>query len=216
MTYILLGLVASSLLGLGLGALSFRQLRRRRLAASGANGALAVFLLAFAAVVASFTLNLHTYRRLTHEQEVAILRFDQLAPQYFRVTVRYPGDGGTETLDLRGDEWQLDARVLKWHGAATVLGLDARYRLERLSGRYRSAAEEQSRPRSVHPLAEDRGLDLWSIAQRHRLPWVDAVYGSATYLPMRDRAQFEVRLAPTGLVARPANAPATAAVRGWE
>ena len=39
-------------------------------------------------------------------------------------------------LTLRGDEWQMDARVVNWKPPATLLGLDPIYQLDRLSGRY--------------------------------------------------------------------------------
>ena len=62
--------------------------------------------------------------------------------------------------------------------------------------------------------AGDR-LDLWSLARAANLPWIDARYGSAVYLPMADRARFEVSVGPAGLVARPGNDVARAAIAGW-
>jgi hypothetical protein len=56
----------------------------------------------------------------------------------------------------------------------------------------------------VHALAPERGLDLWGLAEAHErwLPFVDAVYGSATYMPMRDGDAYVVSLTQSGLVAR--------------
>ena len=118
---------------------------------------------------------------------------------------------------LNGDDWQLDARLLKWHGWANLLGLDAQYRLERISGRYRDIELERSAPRSVYQLAENPGLDLWQMATEHRdrLRFVDAVYGTATYLPMADGARFQVSVGQSGILARPLNEPARNALSGW-
>ena len=60
-------------------------------------------------------------------------------------------------------------------------------------------------------------LDLWRIAERHGnwLPVLDAVYGSAAYLPMSDGAEYRIWLSQSGLVARPLNAEADGAVRTW-
>jgi len=167
-----------------------------------------VFLFAFA-FVAAVALDLRTYLRLTYEQPVATLSFAAVGPQAFRATLS-DATGKVITVDLHGDDWQLDARVLKWKGVATVLGLDALYRLDRLEGRYRNIGQERNDYHSVVELSGDPGLDLWGLAQRNAgwLPWVDAVYGSATYMPMADGAQFSVSLSPTGLLARPANKPA--------
>jgi hypothetical protein len=114
---------------------------------------------------------------------------------------------------LAGDEWQLDARVLKWKGWANLLGLDAQYRLERVSGRYRDIEQERTGERTVYGLSENPGVDLWVLSTQYPkwLPFVDAVYGSATYLPMADGARYEVKMTQSGLMARPVNEAANAA-----
>lgn len=208
------------LLGLAGIALFFGGIKRvfhGRFAGGGARlllGLLLCFVFAFFAAVA---MDLRTYLRLSYEQPVATLSFSALGPQAFRVTLT-DANGAIRNAELRGDDWQLDARVLKWKGLATVLGLDPLYRLERLEGRYRNAAQESHDYHSVLELsAGGRGLDLWSLAQDHAgwLPWVDASYGSATYLPMADGAQYSVSLSPTGLLARAANPAAQAALAHW-
>ncbi|MBP1699063.1 MAG: hypothetical protein H6Q41_4251 [Deltaproteobacteria bacterium] len=120
-------------------------------------------------------------------------------------------------LDLRGDEWQMDARVLKWRGMAILVGFDTLYRLDRLSGRYRDITQERTGLRTVHNLSEEQGLDLWMIARRyaHWIPWVDAVYGSATYMPMVGGASYTVSVSSTGLLSRPSNDIARKAIGEW-
>jgi len=198
---------------------AFRALQRLRHgepASAVANLLLAsVFGLA-ALLLASLGTNLLTYQRLTHEAWAATLTLRQVGPAYYSVELE-TADGGFRALDLRGDEWQLDARVLKWHGLAVVLGLDTLYRLERLAGRYRDAEQERSAPRTVHELSRGAGgLDPFTLAQRASwLPWVDAVYGSATYLPAADGARYEVKVSASGLVARPVNEQARRALAAW-
>ena len=172
-----------------------------------------VFLFAFTAA-AAVALDLRTYLRLTYERPVATLTFVAVGPQAFRATLA-DATGKVSSVDLRGDDWQLDARVLKWKGVVTVLGLDPLYRLDRLEGRYRNIGQERHDYHSVVQLSGDAGLDLWGLAQRHAgwLPWVDAVYGSATYMPMADGAQFSVSLSPTGVLARPTNLAANDAMQ---
>ncbi|MDH3713419.1 MAG: hypothetical protein OET44_06170 [Gammaproteobacteria bacterium] len=169
-----------------------------------------------AALLGSVALNLHTYQRFTLEQEIAQLHFARRAPQLFDVHVRFP-DGSGHRAELAGDEWQLDARVLKWSGLATLVGFEPVYRLERLSGRYYSAAQELTARRTVESFATDRGLDLWSSARLSDgwIPWVDAVYGSAAYLPMRDGALYTVAISNSGLIARPLNDIAVKAISDW-
>jgi hypothetical protein len=172
-----------------------------------------VALLALAGLAIAVVLNLRTYARLTHEAPVAELSFEARSPQRWQATLTTVPDLSKRKFELAGDEWQLDARVLKWRGWATVLGLDARYRLERVSGRYLDIAQERTAARSVYALGAPEAFDLWSLANQYPdwIPLVDAVYGSATYLPMADGATYEVSLTQSGLIARPQNAAARAA-----
>ncbi|HLQ27212.1 MAG TPA: hypothetical protein VK138_15215 [Acidiferrobacterales bacterium] len=206
-----IALTGASFLVIGLR----RLIRGKFLSGSGLSvsggGLLALTMLAVALLA-----NLYTYQRLTYEQSVGELAFKRTADHHYRVRLMEP-NGALQILQLQGDEWQLDARVVKWHGAANLLGLDPLYRLERLSGRYRDVQQEQNRPRSVYGLAKDTGLDLWNITQRYGrwLPWLDITYGSATYMPMADDAHYKVRLTTTGLIARPDNPAAELAVANW-
>ena len=196
-----------------IGAL--RRLRQRRVLAAGAGGLVAFVLIGMAGIAAALLINLQTYRRFTHETPVADLRVTALGARQFRVTLFEPD--GLRHFDVRGDDWQLDARVIKWRGFATWLGLDPLYRLDRLSGRYRDIDAEQRAPRTAYALAAEPGLNVWRLSERFApyLPWMDAYYGSATYLPLADGAHYRVTLSSTGLLARPANAVAEQAVTRW-
>jgi hypothetical protein len=204
--------ISSETVAIALGTLGgllllagLRRLLHRRFLAAGRAWLAGAILVAGALVLFGIAANLHTYARLTYEQPVAQLAFEQIGEQRYRATLTEQPAGEISKLELAGDEWQLDARILKWHGWANLLGLDARYRLERISGRYRDIEQERSAPRTAYALGEARGIDLWAIAQAQPrwLPFVDAVYGSAAYLPMADGARYEVSLGQAGLIARP-------------
>jgi hypothetical protein len=196
---------------------SIRRIRRLKLVRGTIYLLLGGVVLLVVAVAGLVTANLFTYARLTHEQEAARVTTRKLAERRFAVSVQ-PKNRPARHYDLRGDEWQIDARVLKWRAAGNLLGFDTVYRLERLSGRYGDVASERSAPRTVHELAEDSGLDFWSIARRyHRyLPLADALYGSAAYVPMAEGAEYVVTVSTSGLVVRPANEAARQAVGGWK
>jgi hypothetical protein len=157
------------------------------------------------------------YGRLIDEQLVSRIEFSELAPGQY--TARLMIDGQTDRLlELRGDEWQMDARVINWKPPATLLGLDPIYQLDRLSGRYSDVDDEMSEDRTVHALSEELSLDVWRVARKFPMlmPGVDAYYGTATYLPMADGARFDVTLTRTALIARPVNEQAREAVGQWE
>jgi len=44
---------------------------------------------------------------------------------------------------------------------------------------------------------------------------VDAMYGSAVFLPMTNQAKYVISISRNGLIARPANAEAKKAVSRW-
>ena len=177
-------------------------------------GGIVLLLVGGAGLVAA---NLFTYARLTHEQEAVRVTTRQLAERHFAVSLQAK-DAPPMQYDLRGDEWQVDARVLKWRAMGNLLGFDTVYRLERLSGRYNDIRNERSAPRTVHDLAKEPGMDLWTLARRyHRyLPLADALYGSAAYVPMAEGAEYVVTVSTSGLVVRPANDAARKAVGGWK
>ena len=106
---------------------------------------------------------------------------------------------------IRGDEWQIDARVIKWQGWAQLLGLTAQYRLERLSGRYTDIEQEKQQARTLYSLTTTDRIDYWQLLYNYKpyIPWVDAYYGSAAYLPMFDGASYILSINQTGLIARP-------------
>jgi hypothetical protein len=128
----------------------------------------------------------------------------------------YPS-GERANFALRGDEWQVDARVLKWHAFANLLGFDTAYRLERLSGRYTRAEDEVAQPRTVYALNPPQRIDPWDLVHRYHswIPWIDAFYGSATFLPMADGALYEIQVSQSGLIGRPLNQAARDAVGSW-
>lgn len=127
-----------AIFGLLLLALACQRLFRARFIAAAGSGFTGALLLAIAGLLFVVSVNLHTYNRLTHEQPVAEIVFEARGPQRYRATLAQVPSGEMQMFMLAGDEWQLDARVLKWKGWANLLGLDAQYRLERVSGRYRA------------------------------------------------------------------------------
>jgi hypothetical protein len=59
---------------------------------------------------------------------------------------------------------------------------------------------------------------VWTLVRswRRYVPWADALYGSAVYVPMSDGARYQVVVSQSGLVARPLNEPARQAVGAWK
>ncbi len=204
------------LIGLLLLIVALRRFRVMNIGSGVFSGILAMVFLALAAAVFALVLDLRTYQRLTNESPVGELDLSRVAPHQYDAVLTYP-NGTVAVFFLRGDEWQVDARILKWQGSVNLLGFDAALRLDRISGRYTNIEDERGQPRTVYQLRPPEIIDLWDLARRyHRwLPWVDALYGSATFLPMADKGSYEINASQTGLIARPLNEAARNAVSGW-
>lgn len=161
--------------------------------------------LGVAGVIALSGLNLQTYKRLTFERPVATISFAQTAdPERFTVNLIYPG-GDQDTYELAGDEWELNARVVKFKAFSTLLGFNSVYKLDRLYGRYETV-ERASETNGIN-LSTNPGLDVVALAKQNagRFGVEDVRYGSAVYNPMEHGLSFDVMMTQTGLIARPAN-----------
>src|SRR5690349_2392236 len=156
--------------------------RERRRIAAAHRALWFLVLLALAGTLGLFALSLRGYRRLIAEAPVATLSVRQLGTQRFALRLDL-ADGSHQSAELAGDEWQLDARIIKWTPRAVELGAQPLYRVERLSGRYRDLAQAQSTLPSIAAVGEDSRLDLWHLKKDFPtwLPFIDADFGSAAY-----------------------------------
>lgn len=190
--------------------------RRHPMRACGAG----VFCLTSAAVLgasAILMLSYVSYGRLIEERPVSSIEFRRVSADEFQARLSIDGEMD-QFFILRGNEWQMDARIVTWQPPMTVLGLDPVYQLDRLSGRYAEIDREQNEARTVHSLAPAVPTDIWQLARRFPLltPGIDAHYGTATYVPMADGARFDVSLSRDALIARPVNDRARQAIGDWK
>ncbi|HEX9705418.1 MAG TPA: hypothetical protein VGA20_09245 [Gemmatimonadales bacterium] len=195
--------IAFAVLAVLLVLAGVNALRDRRWLGGLVSGLLGALFLALGALAGVISVSVQGYRALTHEVIAARVRTDPIGPQRFRATVTL-ADSTLYMFDVAGDALYVDAHILKWHPVANILGLHTAYELDRVTGRYNTVGEEQSRPRTVHSLARDKPINAFDLARRFPLlrPLVDAEYGSATFVEARALAEFEVRVSTTGLLVR--------------
>ena len=190
--------------------------QHRRIIRAGGSGISCCVSAALCGVAIVLLFTVLGYGRLVEEQLVSRIEFRRISPQEFQARLMVTGQDD-QFFVLRGDEWQMDAKILTWKPPATILGLDPMYQLDRLSGRYSEVDREVSEVRTVHSLAPAIPFDAWRLARRFPVlaPGVDAYYGTATFVPMADGARYEVSLSRDALIARPANQRAWDAVGSW-
>jgi len=195
-----LGFALLAVVLLALAGRSFRSRRWMGTAGSTTGGALFASLAALAATLGVST---QGYRGLTSEEVAMTVTTVPTGPHAFQAYVEFP-DGRDTTLAVLGDQVLVDAQILKWRYIGNVLGLHTQYELDRLSGRYVDIDDERRLERSVHSLKSDKPVDLFDLVQRYSFLTflVDAEYGSATYIDVRQPARFEVSVSTTGLLVR--------------
>lgn len=159
----------------------------------------------FAALsIVLLTATVYTYDRLTAETLIAELRFDATGERQYVAHLRTGDRCDVRSLPISGDQWRVDAEFLKWKYWALLLGLDSQYRLDRLEGRYRAVAEQNSQPHLAHALSDRTAVDLVSLAETLG-NWnflLDATYGSSTYQDIDVDNVHYVYRTTTGIITR--------------
>jgi hypothetical protein len=192
-----------ALVSLMLFAAGFRAFRHEKFFGMSVSLTGALLLMSTAALSATLSVATQGYQAFTREVVAAVVETQRTGPRSFIAHFTFP-DGREATFSLAGDELYVDAHILKWKPLANFLGLHTGYELDRVAGRYDRVEDEQTRPRTVFSLAEDKPVDMFQLRRRFSLfaPLVDAEYGSATFILAQDRQRYEIRVSTTGLLTR--------------
>ncbi|MBI3088569.1 MAG: hypothetical protein HYY91_06795 [Candidatus Omnitrophica bacterium] len=150
----------------------------------------------------AFALTLRAFDAVVQKTPAAEVRCRWRSPQAFTLTLTRLRQGtrqAPQTFELRGDQWSVSGGMVTWHPWLTALGLPSYHRLTRVSGRFSRAAQE----RLVAPTAfEVDGEGDWLWAWWYRLdpylPFVEAAYGSAAFLPVDPDVIATVSVTPSG------------------
>ncbi|GLX14701.1 hypothetical protein Pstr01_29400 [Pseudomonas straminea] len=179
-------------------------------------GTSGLIFLAASALVGLVAYDLSRYEPLPANKPLLTLSFHRTANVY---QVDILENGVQRSVNLEGDLWQLDVRLLQWKGLAALIGLEPGYRLEKINSRFLSIEQQnQARYTQAELTSSLYGVDLWRWLRlgQHDLFMFDAQARRVTYLPMADQAVFNVSLTPTGLLAQPMNEAAHQALKDWQ
>ncbi|HKU72248.1 MAG TPA: hypothetical protein VJQ51_15550 [Burkholderiales bacterium] len=208
-TPLFLAALASGALGMVLLLAGLASFFRLRLMGFVYRTLFGLLLLALGGLAGTVSIGIQGYRALTREDLAARISVKPTGPQRFSATFRFP-DGRTGTFELAGDEIYVDAHILKWTPYANWAGLHTAYELDRVAGRYHAIQDEREAPRTVQSLARAKPVDLFTLRRRYTFlaPLLDAEYGSATFVPVAQPAELELRISNTGLLIRESKTPA--------
>lgn len=148
-----------------------------------------------------------TYTRLTDEMEIARVSFIEVGEKEYTATFNDLASGDINEYAVLGEQWQVDVRFLKLVPWANVLGFDAIYKLDRLSGRYKNIKDQNNNKKLSHALSEGDMLDPFEEIYEHTFLFffLDAEYGNATYQDIDTNIVYSVYRTQSGVIARPYN-----------
>ena len=195
--------LAFAALSLAFFARGGAALRRGRPFRFGSHLLLALLMLALGGLFGTVAVSTQGYRALTREEVAVVVTTRPTGPQRFDAAFRFP-DGREASYSLAGDEFSVDAHILKWKPVANLVGLHTSYELDRVAGRYLDLEDERGAVRTVFALGRERPVSLFKLRRRYAVlaPLLDAEYGSATFVPAGEPARYEVRVSTTGLMVR--------------
>ncbi len=144
-----------------------------------------------------------SYQNFTEEETVAYVEIEPVSEQYSNLIFTKLLDDGRENkyrFEIRGDQWMIEGDILRWESFAALMGLNTRYRLNRIRGRYIKTSDEKNMDATIYPLTEDEEDYLWSALYDigHQLPFVNTVYGNAAYQLNNKPKRFEVFVTTSG------------------
>ncbi|MCW8931945.1 MAG: hypothetical protein OQL19_17135 [Gammaproteobacteria bacterium] len=182
---------------------TLKMLKKKKVWASCRNSSYLLLVLFFLVTISLVGTNILTYHRLTHERPIAYIHIKHLNKQSFQMNLLLLENCHKSSYILQGDEWQMDARIIKWHGWANLLGLDASYQLDRVSGRYQNIKQQRMNLPTVFALESLQDYDLWALKKEYQwLPLLDAKYGQSVFLPMKNNLSYQLYMTQVGIIAR--------------
>ena len=138
-----------------------------------------------------------TYTSLTKEEVVAVLVFDNMPEQKSVYTAHLYDNKHDKINDfiIYGDQWRMDAAFIKVEYWANILGVDSKYILNRIEGRYHRIEDENMKKHQSYEIESHNIIDLFPF-------FVDTQYGSSVYQKIHTDTEYTVLKSPTGLMVR--------------
>lgn len=183
----------------------FVSLRNRKFLGAAGNFTFAILMLTLSLLFGVISFSVQGYSALTKEEEALSVEIVPTGVQSFTALITFPSRY-EEQYKLLGDEFYIDAHILKWKYPVNLLGIHTLYEFDRVAGRYRDIEDDTTKRRTVYSLAQDRLIDIFSL--RLKYPFlsflVDAEYGSASFIAADKPRKINVMVSTTGLLIRDA------------
>jgi len=168
-------------------------------------------------IIAVIGIDLSSYNRLTEQQTILQVSMSELEDGLFQVSIEQ--NQQKKSFLMKGDQWQIDFRLIRLQPLFYLLLPENLYQLTRLSNRYESDEDQLQAKRYVYSLKDNNNAtDLWHLFKDNieYIPFIQAMYGSAVFMPLLDGASYKVNIGFSGLVVIANNDKATRAIYQWQ
>jgi len=151
---------------------------------------------------------LRTYHAFTYEEPIAEIRVQEWGRpetgQRAFMAFSSPHTQSPRNLLIRGDQWMIEGDLLKWENWLNFLGLENRYRITRLRGRYLNAESEAKEPPTIHSLTSHERDPFWEFLYKWgpRLPFIATVYGCAAFQYLKNESGYLIYMGQSGFIVR--------------
>ena len=181
----------------------YAELRNRKLIRGTFNLLLAILMLVTAILFGVISIATNGYSALTMEQEAATVELRSIGKQVFVAKFTFPDESTSEFM-LKGDEFYVDAHIIKWRPIVNFLGLHTAYELDRVAGRYYNVNDETTKERTAYSLSQTKYINIFDIRNKFEIlaPILDAEYGSATFIDVRKNNKIRIMVSTSGLLIR--------------
>lgn len=158
-----------------------------------------LFFLLFAAMGSSlFYLGLffHTFSRYTAEERVGWL-YAKSYGEVIHISYHDIKQDSTYEFSVKGDQWMIEGKFLRWNLMLRFLGKGALYKVVRISGRWDEGVKEAT----FFSLENDPGIWKYILKNYKTIPFVDTAYGIGAFqYPAEDT--FDIFINDTGFILR--------------
>ena len=200
--------LALAAFGVVLIGITYRRHRNRRHRSALLHGLCGALLFIGGALLLATSMNFATYTHLRQDQPLAELSVVQSGAHNFSVRLLRIPSGDLQIFILKGERWQVQARLLTWQGWPTQLGLNSNVRLEQLNSLDSSQKNSADTANaSSYTLSPDPGLRLWAWQEKHPnfLSTLTTNVVLSEPMPLKDGLRFHLFIVDGKLVARQIN-----------
>ena len=198
--------LALTLAGFGvlLIAISYqRHLTRRDISAlmHGMGGAA---LIIGGALLLAVSINFNSYTVLSEDEPLAELSLEQTGNNEFQARLLRIPSGDLQTLNLKGDAWRIQARLVQWQGWPTWLGLNRHIRFDSIN-----STDNGKKNTGHYALSREPKFSVWSGQAEYlaNLKLLEITEAASEPMPLKHGLRFHLFVHAGKLIARQINSP---------